>query len=159
RIVLVDRGLIAPARRIRDRLLLHRGDCARVPRQRVGALGIPDVPASARRHAGDESRAAEPRQSTKTPTSPLSATKPHIDDCHLGRFHLLMVDATHVVLPGSERRPMHGFRAVAPSPREEWVELGLKLRRKERLPDVATRPARAMTRKELAETYGASPED
>jgi kumamolisin len=64
-----------------------------------------------------------------------------------------------IVVPGSNRIPLPGARAIGRANPEASLELTLKLRRKKNLPDLATRPTQAMTRGQLAASYGASAAD
>ena len=64
-----------------------------------------------------------------------------------------------VPVPGSTRQPMPGARAMGAANPDATLELTLKLRRKKNLPELTTRPKKAMTREELAAAYGASPSD
>jgi kumamolisin len=66
---------------------------------------------------------------------------------------------THNTVAGSKRVPMPGSRLLGRANPNGAVEVTMKLRRKQALPDLTSRTAKAMTRKELAETYGASQED
>ena len=54
---------------------------------------------------------------------------------------------------------MPGARATGRSNPHTKLEVTLKLRRKAELPELASRPAMTMTRKELADKYGASDAD
>ncbi|GJG89046.1 kumamolisin [Gemmatimonadetes bacterium T265] len=72
----------------------------------------------------------------------------------------------YVVLPGTERAPVPGARAVGPTPPDEPVRVSVYLRPRTELPDPAllgatpvdARPA-PLTREQFAEQYGASPDD
>jgi kumamolisin len=64
-----------------------------------------------------------------------------------------------VPVPGSTRQPLPGARATGRANPSATLELTLKLRRKKNLPDLTTRPKKAMTREQLAAAYGASPAD
>ena len=70
-----------------------------------------------------------------------------------------MATPSHVVLPGSYRPVSPGAHAVGVANPDAWVEVTVKLRRKAELPDVTDRPAKPMTRAELAKKYGASSDD
>ncbi len=72
----------------------------------------------------------------------------------------------YVVLPGTERAPVPGARAIGPTPPAEPVRVSVHLRPRAELPDptllgatpVDARPA-PLTREQFAERYGASPDD
>src|ERR1700729_3091086 len=64
-----------------------------------------------------------------------------------------------VPVPGSSRQPLPGARATGPANPTAILELTLKLRRKKNLPELTTRPKKAMTREQLAAAYGASAVD
>ena len=66
---------------------------------------------------------------------------------------------THSVVAGSRRTVLAGARAVGPANAHSTIEVTLKLRRMKGLTDLVGRPAKLMTREELAATYGASQED
>jgi kumamolisin len=66
---------------------------------------------------------------------------------------------THVIVPGSERVPIPGSQVIARANLNTVIDLTLKLRRKKPLPELTSRPDKAMTREELASNYGASEED
>src|SRR5215475_11138057 len=72
---------------------------------------------------------------------------------------VLMADNAHAAVPGSDRAPLPGARALGPTNPHSTLEVLIKLRRKKELPDLAGRPAKTMTRDELAATYGASEDD
>ncbi|HEY0780329.1 MAG TPA: S53 family peptidase, partial [Gemmatirosa sp.] len=71
-----------------------------------------------------------------------------------------------VALPGTERAPVPGARAIGPTPPDELLRVSVHLRARAALPDPAllgavpvdARPA-ALTREEFAERYGASDAD
>ena len=65
----------------------------------------------------------------------------------------------YAVVAGSRRVAMSGARATGPCNAHTTLEVTLKLRRKAELPALDGRPAKAMTRAELAAQYGASDED
>jgi len=69
------------------------------------------------------------------------------------------MNQTHVALPGTNRVPMPGARAVGAVSEEEWVEVTVKVRRMEELPAVDDRPKTTMTRAQLDAKHGASPGD
>jgi len=69
------------------------------------------------------------------------------------------MDQTHVVVPGSDRVPMPGARALGAANQEEWVEVTIKLRRKADLPALDGRPKTPMTLTDLEAAHGASEED
>ena len=66
---------------------------------------------------------------------------------------------THVALPGTNRVPMPGARALGAVSEEEWVEVTIKVRRMAELPSVKDRPKTTMTRDELEAKHGASQGD
>jgi kumamolisin len=70
-----------------------------------------------------------------------------------------MAGTSHVVLPGSHRAPSRHARVLGVADPDHWVEVTLKLRRKEPLPEVVGRPAVPMSRAELGAKYGASEQD
>jgi kumamolisin len=70
-----------------------------------------------------------------------------------------MVNASHVVLPGSRRRLLPGSRLIGHCNPNQRVELTLKLRRKKELPPLQGRPTAPISRAEAAAAYGASPTD
>ena len=70
-----------------------------------------------------------------------------------------MTSASHVVLPGSQRRPSRGAHALGVADPDEWLEVTVKLRRKAPLPPVMGHPETSLPRAELAEKYGSSDED
>jgi kumamolisin len=65
----------------------------------------------------------------------------------------------YTVVAGSQRVVMRGARATGPSNPHITLEVTLKVRRKEKLPALNARPAKAMTRGELASRYGAADQD
>lgn len=65
----------------------------------------------------------------------------------------------YAVVAGSRRVAMAGAVATGPSNAHTTMEVTLKIRRKAPLPVLNGRPAKAMTRAELADQYGASTED
>src|ERR1700743_30742 len=66
---------------------------------------------------------------------------------------------TSAIVPDSHRVVLSGAYALGPANPLHDLEVSLKLRRKQPLPDLTGRPAQIMTRKELADTYGASQQD
>ncbi|HTV88744.1 MAG TPA: S53 family peptidase [Stellaceae bacterium] len=70
-----------------------------------------------------------------------------------------MAVTTHAAVQGSDRKAQPGARALGPSNPNSTIEVLVKLRRKKELPDLTGRPAKAMTRDELAADYGASQKD
>jgi kumamolisin len=66
---------------------------------------------------------------------------------------------THRRIPGSERQVMPGARVLGHANPNTTIEVTLKLRRKQELPEIAGRPAEQLTRKELSQKYGASEQD
>ena len=67
--------------------------------------------------------------------------------------------ASHSVVQGSERYALPGAVAVGRADQQAQIEVTLKLRRKKKLPDMARRPAVAMTRAQFAAKHGTSPSD
>jgi kumamolisin len=65
----------------------------------------------------------------------------------------------YAVVAGSRRVAMSGARATGPYNANATLEVTLKIRRKTKLPVLDGRPAKTMTRAELAAQYGASDED
>jgi kumamolisin len=66
---------------------------------------------------------------------------------------------TYTPVQGSERVAMPGAIATGRSNQKATIEVSLKLRRKNALPDVIERPRDLLTRDELRDTYGASQAD
>lgn len=66
---------------------------------------------------------------------------------------------THVIVEGSKRVALPGARALGGANPNSNIEVTVKLRRKKPLPRLEGRPASVMTRKALADTYGATRED
>ncbi len=66
---------------------------------------------------------------------------------------------THVIVEGSKRVALPGARALGGTNPHSNIEVTLKLRRKKPLPPLKGRPASVMTRRALADTYGATRED
>jgi kumamolisin len=66
-----------------------------------------------------------------------------------------------VSIPGSNKTPYHGAKAVAPSPADERLEVTVRLRPKNALPDLlgATAPVQTVTHEEFENQYGASDKD
>ncbi len=62
---------------------------------------------------------------------------------------------THAVVEGSDRTVLPGARAIGRVNPHATIEVSLKLRRKKQLPPLTGRPAKIMTRENLAATYGA----
>ena len=62
-------------------------------------------------------------------------------------------------LPDSHRVVMPGAEAIGSANPHQNIEVSLKLRRKQPLPDLTGRPTHLMTREELADSYGASQQD
>jgi len=62
-------------------------------------------------------------------------------------------------LPDSHRVVMPGAEAIGSANPHQNIEVSLKLRRKQELPDISERPAKLMSREQLADTYGASQQD
>jgi len=74
-------------------------------------------------------------------------------------FRRINMTQTHVALPGTNRVPMPGARALGAVSEEEWVEVTVKVRRMAELPSVKDRPKTTMTRDELEAKHGASQGD
>ena len=66
---------------------------------------------------------------------------------------------THTAVRGSKRVPLPGSRALGRANAHTTIEVSLKLRPKNEIPDLTGRPAATMSREELAEKYGASGDD
>jgi kumamolisin len=66
---------------------------------------------------------------------------------------------THAAVRGSKRVPLPGARALGRTNPHTTIEVSLKLRPKNEIPDLTGRPAATMSREELAEKYGASGND
>jgi kumamolisin len=66
---------------------------------------------------------------------------------------------THTSIPGSERVPLAGAKLLGRTDPHAKVEVTLKLRRKQPLPELTGRPGSAMSRETLATAYGASDGD
>ena len=64
-----------------------------------------------------------------------------------------------VKVDGSERRPLPGARVIGRTNPRAIVDVSIKVRRKQKLPELKTRPRVAMTRRALAAKYGASGKD
>ena len=62
-------------------------------------------------------------------------------------------------IPGSYVSPLPGAKTVGGADPHQTIEVTLKLRGKQALPEITGRPAKLMTREQLADTYGASQED
>ena len=63
------------------------------------------------------------------------------------------------MLPGSARQVRPGAKVLGSAGADEWIEITLKLRRKQSLPEPTVNPARRLTRAELEADYGASSAD
>lgn len=63
------------------------------------------------------------------------------------------------MLPGSARQVRPGAKVLGAAGADEWIEITLKLRRKQPLPEPASRPGPVLSRAELEANYGASPAD
>jgi kumamolisin len=66
---------------------------------------------------------------------------------------------THVAVAGSKRVPLPGSRLIGRTHPHAEIEVTLKLRRKQALPELNRRPAKLLSRDQLAQTYGASEDD
>ena len=64
-----------------------------------------------------------------------------------------------VTLDGSHRHFLAGSTALGPANPHDYVELTIKLRGKNHLPDITERPKTAETHKSIAEKYGSSEKD
>jgi kumamolisin len=62
-------------------------------------------------------------------------------------------------IPDSHRVVMPGAQTIGSANPHQHIEVIVKLRRKQDLPDLSGAPTKLMTREQLAETYGASKED
>ncbi|HVU96923.1 MAG TPA: protease pro-enzyme activation domain-containing protein [Puia sp.] len=62
-------------------------------------------------------------------------------------------------LPGSHQVVVPGAQAIGPADARQDIEVTLKLRRKQPLPDPPGPASTPLTREQLANDYGASPED
>ena len=62
-------------------------------------------------------------------------------------------------IPDSHRVVMPGAEAIGSANPHQNIEVSIKLRRKNALPDFSERPAKLLTREELADSYGASQQD
>jgi kumamolisin len=70
-----------------------------------------------------------------------------------------MKNLSHVVLQGSSRQVRPGAKVLGVAGPDEWIEVTVKLRRKQPLPEPTGRPATFLTRSELEANYGAAPAD
>ena len=66
---------------------------------------------------------------------------------------------THVAVAGSKRVPLVGSRLIGLTHPHAEIEVTLKLRRQQALPELDRGPAKLMSRDQLAQTYGASEDD
>ena len=66
---------------------------------------------------------------------------------------------SHAIVPGSDRRPVPGATATGKPDLNEEIEVTLKVRRKNKLPDLRGRPTKQITRQQLAARYGGSNAD
>jgi kumamolisin len=69
------------------------------------------------------------------------------------------MNTSHVKLPGSLRGALPGARVLGQANAHAVIEVSLKLRRKQLLPDLETRPESPLSRDALASAYGASRDD
>ena len=69
------------------------------------------------------------------------------------------MNVSHRKLPGSLRRAMSGATVLGQANQHGIIEVTLKLRRKQALPELEARPTNPLTRDELAAQYGASQDD
>ncbi|HVU57581.1 MAG TPA: S53 family peptidase [Puia sp.] len=70
-----------------------------------------------------------------------------------------MDNKSRVVLKGSDRQVRPGAKVLGTAGPDEWIEVTLKLRRKQPLPELSGRPGQRMSRAELEANYGAAPAD
>lgn len=70
-----------------------------------------------------------------------------------------MKKTSHVVLPGSARAVPSGAKVLGVAGPDEWIEITVKLRRKNALPELTGRPGTILTRAELAAQYGSAQAD
>src|SRR5215469_15455110 len=66
---------------------------------------------------------------------------------------------TRATIAGSKRVPLAGARALGRANPHTTIEVSLKLRRKNEIPNLTGRLATTMSREQLAERYGASEDD
>ena len=69
----------------------------------------------------------------------------------IGETEELMAD-THVAVTGSKRVPLPGARALGRANPHTTIEVSLKLRRKNELPDLTGRPSATLSREELGKS-------
>ncbi len=69
------------------------------------------------------------------------------------------MSATHVVVAGSQRTSLPGAIATAPANPNAIINVTLKLRRVQSLPELTERPSSSMTHEKFAELYGAAEAD
>jgi kumamolisin len=62
-------------------------------------------------------------------------------------------------IPESWVGPMPGAKTIGSADPHERIEVTIKLRRKQTLPEITGRPVKLMTREQLADAYGASQQD
>ena len=70
-----------------------------------------------------------------------------------------MADRSKVLLAGSQRPIAAGARALGAANADEWIELTIKVRRKDPLPHLEGRPATAMSRAQVVSRFGAAASD
>ncbi|MGC1382544.1 MAG: S53 family peptidase [Candidatus Acidiferrales bacterium] len=70
-----------------------------------------------------------------------------------------MKQRAYTPVEGSTRKALPGARAVGRTNPEQTLNVTIKLRRKKSLPELISRPKKALTREQLAAAYGASPGD
>jgi kumamolisin len=70
-----------------------------------------------------------------------------------------MANASHVVLPGSQRPLPYGATVLGAADPQERIEVTVKVRRKAPLPQLTGRPAVPLSRQDAAAKYGASDAD
>jgi kumamolisin len=69
------------------------------------------------------------------------------------------MNVLHHKLPGSQRRVMPGASVLGQANGRSVINVTLKLRRKQALPELHTRPSAPLTRDDFASRYGASQDD
>ncbi|MBS1520520.1 MAG: S53 family peptidase [Bacteroidetes bacterium] len=70
-----------------------------------------------------------------------------------------MENSTHVLLPGSNRMVMPGSKVISKANPNEIIELTIKLRQKQSVPEPGAKPGIYLSRQEFADKYGASADD
>jgi kumamolisin len=67
--------------------------------------------------------------------------------------------SAYTAIEDSQRLPLPGAEATSAANPNQIIEVMIKIRRKQALPDLTGRPDKVMTREELAATYGATQDD